>query len=514
MAAALQNQRNLIFASVFPFAAASHGNHHHNLSSGPTPLSAVTTPDASFAAPAHHHHSTRSHDRPSHHHHNANPKHVQRNVAWNTATRFLKLPDWHPGGANTRARKHHHRLNADVEEALRYLLVGEGRPDSEDGGGGGGGMQADLLEWYTNEARENFVACVRPAVLGRWQAPVATEQAWAVLEETAATLRQAQAFYFQHLDEHLLPVVREAAGGGEHAAERVAAKFRRDLHAIVMHALPQQRFAKTLAFVLYDAGCRLFGLSAEDRWVRRGSDAEDGRQVQQRVSELLRELRAVGLGGDQAQRAAAQAMDSLMESFISSHHMKVDWYGRKPVTRVLREWVKDGYSPYIKEILTCLTGDEEVFEANEVQQWTTMAVGRLGRARVENLFDYIVNWDRSLGAILDLKVSFFRMPSKAFGRLIKCRNTSQRRRHGIISQTAFYNKLFADFYTPVRRQLISLTRTYTSSVPSSSWIRRASCLKKSLGLSAATYETVRIRPGSLYLVCWQTSKTKKATVLI
>ncbi|GME22109.1 Cullin binding protein [Neofusicoccum parvum] len=406
MAAALQNQRNLIFASVFPFAAASHGNHHHNLSSGPHPLSAVTTPDASFAAPAHHHHSTRSHDRPSHHHHNANPKHVQRNVAWNTATRFLKLPDWHPGGANTRARKHHHRLNADVEEALRYLLVGEGRPDSEDGGGGGGGMQADLLEWYTNEARENFVACVRPAVLGRWQAPVATEQAWAVLEETAATLRQAQAFYFQHLDEHLLPVVREAAGGGEHAAERVAAKFRRDLHAIVMHALPQQRFAKTLAFVLYDAGCRLFGLSAEDRWVRRGSDAEDGRQVQQRVSELLRELRAVGLGGDQAQRAAAQAMDSLMESFISSHHMKVDWYGRKPVTRVLREWVKDGYSPYIKEILTCLTGDEEVFEANEVQQWTTMAVGRLGRARVENLFDYIVNWDRSLGAILDLKVGF------------------------------------------------------------------------------------------------------------
>ncbi|GME34924.1 Cullin binding protein [Neofusicoccum parvum] len=418
MAAALQNQRNLIFASVFPFAAASHGNHHHNLSSGPTPLSAVTTPDASFAAPAHHHHSTRSHDRPSHHHHhNANPKHVQRNVAWNTATRFLKLPDWHPGGANTRARKHHHRLNADVEEALRYLLVGEGRPDSEDGGGGGGGMQADLLEWYTNEARENFVACVRPAVLGRWQAPVATEQAWAVLEETAATLRQAQAFYFQHLDEHLLPVVREAAGGGEHAAERVAAKFRRDLHAIVMHALPQQRFAKTLAFVLYDAGCRLFGLSAEDRWVRRGSDAEDGRQVQQRVSELLRELRAVGLGGDQAQRAAAQAMDSLMESFISSHHMKVDWYGRKPVTRVLREWVKDGYSPYIKEILTCLTGDEEVFEANEVQQWTTMAVGRLGRARVENLFDYIVNWDRSLGAILDLKVSFFHIEDEEGNRI-------------------------------------------------------------------------------------------------
>ncbi|OMP86075.1 Anaphase-promoting complex subunit 2 [Diplodia seriata] len=73
------------------------------------------------------------------------------------------------------------------------------------------------------------------------------------------------------------------------------------------------------------------------------------------------------------------------------------------MTRVLREWIKDGYSPFIREILSCLTGDEEMFEANEVQQWTNMAIGRLGRARVENLFDYIVNWDRSLGAILDLK---------------------------------------------------------------------------------------------------------------
>jgi anaphase-promoting complex subunit 2 len=32
-----------------------------------------------------------------------------------------------------------------------------------------------------------------------------------------------------------------------------------------------------------------------------------------------------------------------------------------------------------------------------------VALGRLGRARVENLFDFVINWDKSLGAFLDIK---------------------------------------------------------------------------------------------------------------
>ncbi|KAH7036387.1 hypothetical protein B0J12DRAFT_678251 [Macrophomina phaseolina] len=425
MAAALQNQRNLIFASVFPFAAQSHSS------------SASTAADSAFAAPSSlhhlHHHATRSHD-----HRANNPRLVHRNVAWNTATRFLKLPEWHPPTAHqhpaaahnhqhgtsassstgpsaaARTRSKHHRLNADVEEALRYLLVGDtannGRPDDDDAlvTAAGGTLYPDLLEWYTHEAREHFVACVRPVVARAWRSPVAAAQAeaWATLEGTVETLRHAQAWYLAHVDECLVPVVRDCLG--DEAVQRVVGKFARELHAIVMHALPQQRFAKTLAWVLWDAGCSLFGLGAGSRWaggtaVEGEGDAGDGRVVRERVASLLRGLEEVGLGGDQAQRAAALAMDKLMDEFIGSHHVKVDWYGRKPVTGVLREWVKDGYSPFIKEILSCLTGDEDVFEANEVQQWTAMAIGRLGRARVENLFDYIVNWDRSLGAILDLK---------------------------------------------------------------------------------------------------------------
>lgn len=489
MAAALQNQRNLIFASVFPFAAAPHGStsnsNNPSLSSAPTPHSAavIASPDATFTTP-HHHHSTRSHDRPSSHHHQQNPKHVQRTIAWNTATRFLKLPEWHPGSSSgsstTRTRKHHHRSNADVEEALRYLLVGEGLGANDAPPASllmvNDGSAADLLEWYTHEARDHFLACVRPAVLrGRWETTMATPaRAWEVLGETVGMLRGALAWYCAHLEEHLLPAVRAVGPRGE---ERVAGKFRRELWGVVMQVVPQGAFARALGAVLFDAGVRLFGLGGEEGgWG--GGEEVDAREVRRRVGELLGGLREVGLGGEQAQRAAAQAMDALMDRFIGSHHMKVDWYGRKPVTRVLRDWVRDGYSPFIKEMLSSLTGDEEVFEANEVQQWSAMAIGRLGRARVENLFDYIVNWDRSLGAILDLKVGLSPRIVQAHIRLTGLRSTSPHRLHEITSPTASCNNAIADCYMLVLLPLTSSTHTSTLSVPSSSWIPRASYWKR------------------------------------
>ena len=123
--------------------------------------------------------------------------------------------------------------------------------------------------------------------------------------------------------------------------------------------------------------------------------------------QLLHGLQEVGLGGDQAQKAFAHAMDRLMGSFIVSHYVKVDWYARKSVVQHLRQWVKDGFSPLVRQVIDCLKDESGSVQTTEVQQWQDMAIGRLGRARVENLFDFIVNWDRSLGAILDIKVRFF-----------------------------------------------------------------------------------------------------------
>jgi anaphase-promoting complex subunit 2 len=51
----------------------------------------------------------------------------------------------------------------DVEDALEYLLVGDGQSQSEDGN------EEGLVEWYTNEATLHFAVAVRPALTELWK---------------------------------------------------------------------------------------------------------------------------------------------------------------------------------------------------------------------------------------------------------------------------------------------------------------------------------------------------------
>ena len=49
----------------------------------------------------------------------------------------------------------------EVEEALQYLLVGEGK--------GRDYREETLMEWYTNEARLHFAKHVRPLLETKWE---------------------------------------------------------------------------------------------------------------------------------------------------------------------------------------------------------------------------------------------------------------------------------------------------------------------------------------------------------
>jgi anaphase-promoting complex subunit 2 len=124
------------------------------------------------------------------------------------------------------------------------------------------------------------------------------------------------------------------------------------------------------------------------------------------MTDLLQGLERVGLGGDNAQKAFAHAMDKLMDSFIISQYLKVDWYEKKSIVPQLRVWIKDGFCKLVELVMECLRCDPSDVQPTELQQWQEMALGRLGRARVDNLFDFVINWDKSLGAILDIKAGY------------------------------------------------------------------------------------------------------------
>lgn len=171
------------------------------------------------------------------------------------------------------------------------------------------------------------------------------------------------------------------------------------------YCLPPQRFSKTLSYILYDAGCRIFSIYERQDNIQLDTNPDKVAAYRERIIALLQGLERVGLGGDNAQKAFAHSMDKLMDSFIVSHYTMVDWYSKKSVVPHLPMFIKDGFAPLVELVMGCLKCAPSSVQPTELQSWQNMALNRLGRARVENLFDFVINWDKSLGAILDVKVS-------------------------------------------------------------------------------------------------------------
>lgn len=141
------DHRSLVFASVFPVPSLSHTT--------PTP---IATPDLGFSAPG------QSFGSPFVSNASGQHRAVRRNLAWSTATRLLSLPKANASGNSSfdasfvaqRAQR-----SADVEEALQYLLVGEGKCED--------GREESLVDWYMNETRIHFASFVRPALAELWE---------------------------------------------------------------------------------------------------------------------------------------------------------------------------------------------------------------------------------------------------------------------------------------------------------------------------------------------------------
>lgn len=243
------------------------------------------------------------------------------------------------------------------------------------------------------------------------------QNASSVLEDTYQVLEQIQNLYIQPFSDHVVPFIQQAAANVTirpsssfenleldmvDAAKR---KLQRQIHATFAHCIPAQRYAKTLSYVLYDAACKLFRLYIRhDGTVSDSTDPEDTTEIRKRMMTLLVGLERVGLGQNNAQRALAHTVNKLLDTHIGSHYSKVDWYGKQPVTTPIKRWIENGLIPFTELILECLRCESASISPIQRKQWQEMALARLGRSRVEDLFDFVTNWDQSLGAILDLKV--------------------------------------------------------------------------------------------------------------
>ena len=174
-------------------------------------------------------------------------------------------------------------------------------------------------------------------------------------------------------------------------------------HANALYALPSKRLSKTLSFALHTSICSWL-LPNETDARKPGAKA---------TQDLLARLCQSGLGGDSGQRAFAHAMNAVIDSYIQSPAVKVDWVGQECVTEKLRTWIREVFIPVAQDGLQCLTGNSStIFLESEKSKWESVALEKLAKQRIKYIFEYVRAWDQSTGAILDLKVKV----SSVFGK--------------------------------------------------------------------------------------------------
>ncbi|KAI9823591.1 MAG: hypothetical protein M1832_002372 [Thelocarpon impressellum] len=453
-ATSTKRRRRQVFSSVFPVST--------SITTPPTPLA---TPDPSFVLPGQSFGgptvgaTSFADARPPS---SAAEERIRWDRAWHTATSSLSLPKesvslrqpdvqdadlysrWFggcpPGAVN----------------AIACVLSSTAGGD----GASGPGDDRDLIEWYTNEVRGHFLMYVRPQLQ---MEDDAEEDAKYALSSLLRTLQLAQRGYMHPLDSYMIPALTnihdpienvEKWESSREEAVRTKAHFRRNLHALMAYSLPQECFSRLLQKVLTTESRVVLGLDSEDedslrdpgaaqedldmsgvdngkqslngsqgrgdmsesrrRRARQtdGADSEAVRTSRQTILAVFRSLEDVGLGREKGQRVFAEVMHRMMSDYVQTAFADL-WSSPSTVPQDLQYWVENRYARLVVEVLHCLQSADEsgggsrqkqdVVGLADVQKWGEMAVGRLGRMRVDQLFDIVVDWDASRGAVEDLK---------------------------------------------------------------------------------------------------------------
>jgi anaphase-promoting complex subunit 2 len=142
------------------------------------------------------------------------------------------------------------------------------------------------------------------------------------------------------------------------------------------------------------------------------------RAARTKVLSMAGRLEEVGLGGEWGQRVLAEVIDACITEFIHKAY-KAQWTSPSTVPSSLRQWVETSLTRLIADVHCAVRdgndpasvgstsedggGQSSIIE-DDADRWVEVGISRLGRMRVEQLFDIVVDWDASKGAIEDLKV--------------------------------------------------------------------------------------------------------------
>ncbi|OGM50131.1 anaphase-promoting complex subunit ApcB [Aspergillus bombycis] len=341
--------------------------------------------------------------------------------AWLVATKFLSIPDQGFRGIENYVPKAPGR---ELNDALAYLAAGAA--DRE---------EWSIYEWYGSEMRRHFYRNFKVGLVKLLDQPNG-------LRKIVYCLQLIRKIYFAPLMEYLLPLL------GVVEQEKVFVQRRRGFHLMIAYTLPWQRVSPLLTRELMTHAVTILGIDTleeeedDDSAVEEDEDSmevdrrhsvsyqawrdepsaevrmqmmtegEDTRvtAARERLLSLFNDLELVGLGGVRAQKVFASVMNTMMTEFIRAAYSG-QWEGPSKVSQHLRHWVENVYARLAVQVLAIInvpeSGTKEAdrldVKLSDVEKWQEIGLSRLGALRTGELFDIIVEWPASSGAIDDLR---------------------------------------------------------------------------------------------------------------
>ncbi|KAE8421655.1 hypothetical protein BDV36DRAFT_292040 [Aspergillus pseudocaelatus] len=346
------------------------------------------------------------------------PEQATWDRAWLAATKFLTIPDQGFCGIEDYVPKAPGR---EVNDALAYLAADKGVADRE---------EWSIFEWYGSEMRRHFYKNFKAGLVKLLDQPNG-------LRKIVYCLQLIRKIYFAPLMEYLLPLL------GAVEQEKVFVQRRRGFHLMIAYTLPWQRVSPLLTRELMTHAVTILGIDTlEDDAVEDDEDSmevdrrhsvsyrdwrdepsaevrmqmmtegEDTRvtAARERLLSLFNDLELVGLGGVRAQKVFASVMNTMMTEFIRAAYSG-QWEGPSKVSQHLRHWIENVYARLAVQVLAIInvpeSGTKEAdrldVKLSDVEKWQEIGLSRLGALRTGELFDIIVEWPASSGAIEDLR---------------------------------------------------------------------------------------------------------------
>lgn len=260
----------------------------------------------------------------------------------------------------------------------------------------------DILLWHTQQVRHHFIQHVLP-LLSACAADASYAQ---VLLGSMHTLEAAHRQYLYGL-RILLRGTREVHSNS--AMEM----FRHDLHSMIGNSLSPGLVAALRAVMRHQIR-NCLGVPND-----RENPSEEGMaESRSELVGMVDSLNKVGLAGERFQVLFAELMDDAMGEFIMASYAG-RWSLKKsePISRTLfsdasggsfctddlSSWVENHFSRLAVEVLGQL-GEGQV-PWSDVAKWKEVALGRLAKLRIHELYDIVLCWPDSREGLDDLRIT-------------------------------------------------------------------------------------------------------------